>query len=384
MTITHTALHGPPAVDQLDDRWAWADNLRVTVIAGVIITHVATTYILDVDWYYEERTASPAAEAIVAAVILPVALFAMGALFYLAGVVAQRSITRHGPRRFVVGRLVRLGVPLVIFATVLGPLTSLIGARAEHELATRDSARFVVSEAGRADVGPMWFVAALLVFSVAYGAIAALRTHHHPRPSHAIVRTLLAAGALVVAGSFAMRLRWPFAEDTPLSLNLWEWPQMVVLFGLGITAAHRDWPAPLPSKIARQCRRVGLGGVAALPLLGVAIAAGNADAFLGGWHVEALALPVLEGAVSVGMTLTVVDWFRRRWNQHGTVARTLGRASFGAYLVHATVVVALSATVASVHAPAEAKFVGVAALGVVTSFALAAGLARIPGARHLI
>lgn len=43
------------------------DNLRVAVIVGVIVTHVATTYVLDIDWYYEDgpptrrpRPSSPA------------------------------------------------------------------------------------------------------------------------------------------------------------------------------------------------------------------------------------------------------------------------------------------------------------------------------------
>jgi hypothetical protein len=37
------------------------DNLRVAVIVGVIVTHVATAYVLDSDWHYEERTSHAAA-----------------------------------------------------------------------------------------------------------------------------------------------------------------------------------------------------------------------------------------------------------------------------------------------------------------------------------
>ena len=367
-----------------DVRWAWADNLRVAIIAGVIVTHVATTYILDIDWYYEARTASPLAEAIVAALILPTALFAMGALFFVAGVVAQRSIARHGPRRFVIGRLWRLGVPLAVFSFVLGPLTSLIGGRAEHEPATRHAAQFLWTEMRRADVGPMWFIAALLVFDIAFATVAVRRPKHRPQPRRKIGRTLLAAGVVVVVGSFVVRLRWPFAEDTPLSLNLWEWPQMAVLFSLGVISANREWPAPLPTGVVHGCRRAGLIALAGLPLLGVAIAIGDKEAFLGGWHAEAFAEPTLEAAISIGMAFTLIDWFRRRWNQRGTIARTLGRASFGAYFVHATVVVALSVALATTPAPAEIKFLIVAALGVVTSYTVAVALVTLPGVRRLL
>jgi hypothetical protein len=46
------------AASPATSRAGWMDNLRVAVIAGVIILHAATAYILDVDWYYQERTTS--------------------------------------------------------------------------------------------------------------------------------------------------------------------------------------------------------------------------------------------------------------------------------------------------------------------------------------
>jgi hypothetical protein len=39
-------------------RLAWVDNLKVAVIAGVIVVHAAMAYIIDADWYYQERTSS--------------------------------------------------------------------------------------------------------------------------------------------------------------------------------------------------------------------------------------------------------------------------------------------------------------------------------------
>ena len=45
-------------------RQAWADNIRVWIIIGVITTHVATAYLIERDWYYMERTAGAAAEMV--------------------------------------------------------------------------------------------------------------------------------------------------------------------------------------------------------------------------------------------------------------------------------------------------------------------------------
>ena len=66
-------------------RTAWLDNLRVVLIGGVITAHVATAYIVEVDWYFEERTTS---EALTTAVTFPVfmaAIFGLGPLFSMRG-----------------------------------------------------------------------------------------------------------------------------------------------------------------------------------------------------------------------------------------------------------------------------------------------------------
>jgi peptidoglycan/LPS O-acetylase OafA/YrhL len=65
-------------------------------------------------------------------------------------------------------------------------------------------------------------------------------------------------------------------------------------------------------------------------------------------------------------------------------ARSLGRASFAAYALHAPVVVLLSAILSSVAIVAELKFVVVAVLGVAVSFAVGRLLTRFgPVARLL-
>jgi len=345
------------------------DNLRVAVIAGVIITHVATAYVLDIDWYYEERTTNAVTQAVVGAIIFPAALFAMATLFLVAGVLSQRSLARKGPWPFVRDRLLRLGGPILAYLFVIGPLTSLVGQRAEGALSAEHAGSFLVSEMRRTDTGPMWFVAALLSFSVAYGAWrwarpassspgGPLRKHH-----------LFAAGAVIVVGSFAVRLAWPFAAETPLSLNLWEWPQMATMFAFGALATERAWLDPLPDWVRRACGRAGIAGVAGL-LFVVALvgAAGDQGPFLGGLHAQAVAEPIAEATIAVAMSLLLLGWFAHRCDNHGPLARSLGRASFAAYVLHPPVVVSLSAAFSSVGVVAEVKFAVVATLGVLASF----------------
>jgi hypothetical protein len=347
------------------------DNLRVVVIAGVIVEHVATAYVLDIDWYYEERSSNAVTEAIVGAAILPAALFAMAVLFLVAGLLSAQSLARKGPWLYVRDRLLRLGAPLVAFTFVVGPLTSLVGQRAEGDSSADDVGSFLIAKMQDADTGPMWFVTALLVFSIAYGSWrwarpAGLTASGPLRPGH-----LVAAAAAIVVGSFVVRLKWPFTADTPFDLNLWEWPQMATLFALGALAGERGWLDPIPDWLWRGCGRASIVGALGLLFVVAAVGlAGDDEPFLGGWHLQALAEPTAEATIAVAMSFCLVGWFARRWNYQGTLARSLGRASFAAYIIHPPVLVLLSVGLSSVTVAAEVKLVAVSVLGVATSFML--------------
>jgi surface polysaccharide O-acyltransferase-like enzyme len=369
VTVIDVSLR-PAQVSPRAMRQAWIDNLRVTVIAGVILMHVASAYVLDIDWYYEERTTSAATEIGVAATILPAALFAMGILFLVAGLLTQRSLAAKGARVFLRARLLRLAVPLVLYTLLIGPLTSVIGARAEGDPAADDIGSLFIAEVRQLDTGPLWFVAALLTFSLAYTAWRQFRPAPplpgSLRPSH-----LIAAGTVIVIGSFFVRLVWPLTSDSPFNLNLWEWPQMAMLFALGTMAGARGWLEPVPAWIRRTCARAAIVGLTGLlTLVGAVSLTGDPDAFTGGWNLQAIAAPAVEATIAIAMSLWTFAWFARHGNHDGPLARSLGRASFAAYIFHAPVIVLLSAALSSIAIVAELKFIAVAASGVATSFTL--------------
>ena len=84
MTPTATA-RGSAVSDGARRHEPWIDNLRVAVIVGVIGSHVSVIYALDIGWWYEERTASEIASAVLAGVFAPGLLFGMGLMFFIAG-----------------------------------------------------------------------------------------------------------------------------------------------------------------------------------------------------------------------------------------------------------------------------------------------------------
>jgi glucan biosynthesis protein C len=351
-------------------RRAWVDNLRVAVIVGVIAAHVSTAYILDIDWYYEERTARAASEAAFTAIFGTGLLFGMGLLFLVAGLYTPPSLARKGPRSFALGRVMRLGLPLVVFVLVFDPLTDFIGYRGmgggDGFIAYLDRWR-----RQDADVSVMWFVAALLAFSLAYAAWRSVQPAGPGRGGRLGAVRLLSFGAFIAVGSFLVRLVWPFASNSVFGLNFWEFPQMIALFVLGVLAAERGWLEDgLSDQFWRNCGLAAVVGAVMLLVLGTIGLEGDDNPLLGGAHPQALALPVVEAVLAIAMSLWTLEWFRRRWHHDGPFLRGLGRSSFAAYIVHPPVVVLLSVALSSLAAAVEIKFFSVFVLGAAASFAL--------------
>jgi fucose 4-O-acetylase-like acetyltransferase len=110
----------------------------------------------------------------------------MGFLFLLAGYFTPGSLERKGYARFLSDRFLRLGVPLLVFGLILGPLTVAMVTAAEGKgfwstLVWLWNHRLFIN-------GPLWFNQALMMFSLAYCACRAwfgatlTSTRRAPRP----------------------------------------------------------------------------------------------------------------------------------------------------------------------------------------------------------
>ena len=365
-------------------RQAWMDNLRVAVIAGVIVTHVAATYAVPMPWYYEERTAGDVTVTLVSALLGPPVLFAMALLFLVAGMLSPRSLQRRGPRRFIVERLVRLGVPLALTVALIVPATALVGELAEGAVAPQDAGAFFAARVATADTGVMWFAAVLLLFSIAYAALRSLRPSRPQLVSRIRGWHLVGLAAAIALGSFVVRLQWPALSATAFHLNLWDWPAMAGLFTLGIVAGERHWLQPVPDRMRRRCGWIALGSfIAALVFFAAVVVTGD-DLLLGGANAQALILPAIEGSLAVSASVWFAGWFQRRWLREGAFARALSRGSYGAYVLHPAVIVLLAISVRWLEVPVELKLVAVGALGIAVSFAVAWALTRIAVLRRIL
>ena len=89
------------------DRLAYLDNLKVLMVAGVIVGHAIAGY-AGMNWTYAdvaEGEMGNVSQALFGVLILPFAVFVMALFFLVAGLLTPGSLDRKGPGRFARDRL---------------------------------------------------------------------------------------------------------------------------------------------------------------------------------------------------------------------------------------------------------------------------------------
>src|ERR1700750_243946 len=77
------------------------DNLRTILVAWVIGGHALLGYSAAGGWAYDEVhqvTLAPCTQLVLVAIIGPSGLFVIGLFFFIAGLLTERSVARHGAR----------------------------------------------------------------------------------------------------------------------------------------------------------------------------------------------------------------------------------------------------------------------------------------------
>jgi len=118
--------HTPPPSKKLSELLYFVDNLRTYIIVLVVLHHLAIVYGTGYIFYYVEPAYNDALAYIVLAIFTAInQAYFMGLLFLISGHFSPGSLDRKGPKLFVRDRLIRLGIPLVVFYFVLNPIASL-------------------------------------------------------------------------------------------------------------------------------------------------------------------------------------------------------------------------------------------------------------------
>ena len=244
-------------------------------MVGVIVGHVLITYGDIGTWSYREPSANDAFLIPAAMVVSLGSLFAMGVFFLIAGLLSPRALERKGTAGFLRDRTLRLGLPLLVFMLLAYPLVKWVGAKG-----TGSIEECLRSQLCDLDPGPLWFVIVLLLFSFGHAGWRSVRKPTQTRRPFT-AWYLVGLAVLISATTFITRLWLPIDSHQPLEAHVWQWPQCLGMFVLGIACGENGWLQPVTDRLRRNAGFAALIGVAAV-IGAFAVSRDSIDPFAGG------------------------------------------------------------------------------------------------------
>lgn len=381
------------SITQPSRRLLFIDNLRWTMIVLVISMHAADTYSPLGNWYFVNRTPLSAPVLLTfAAWQMFLQSFFMGLLFFIAGFFVPPSFDRKGPRKFLRDRAFRLGLPVLFYMFVLGPITEYFVAHswsAPHSSFAREWWRHIIDLEFLSENGPLWFCLALLIFAAVYvlvraGRSSTMQTRSSAPPgTERLILFCLAMAAL----TFLVRLAMPPGRSF-LNMQLGDFPQYVLLFAAGIYASRGGWLLKLPFAAGMRWLTLALTvGVAAWLTIVVTGGAlhGNTKAYSGGWYWQSAAINTWEAFTGVGLCFGLLVLYREKCNFQGRVASFVSENAFSVYVFHPPVVIFFARILYGVSWYPLVKFVILTCTSTAATFALSAWVfRRIPLLRSIL
>ncbi|PKO16580.1 MAG: hypothetical protein CVU39_07095 [Chloroflexi bacterium HGW-Chloroflexi-10] len=376
-------------------RLAYIDILRTILIILVILVHAAVTYGAIGSWTYEDPVQDEIAAISLSFFVIACQSFFMGLYFFFAGFFTPGAYDRKGLGRFWKERLLRLGIPMVLYTWFLSKIPNYLDAVANQGMTLSFGQFFVRTFWSDADEGPTWFLFALLIFSAGYtlwrlatrNAGLKQRLSKVPVPS---TRVLLLASLLMAILTFAVSQVWPLGKMTDIfeifSLQLQFFPTYIILFTAGAVAYRSNWLANLPDKSLRfwtWCSAVLLITLPTLFFLGGATD-GYLDAFMGGLNWRCVSFSLWLGLACIAFSMTLTLWVRKRVGSNSRLAAFTGPNNFAVYLIHPLILVPITISLSYLAIPSLAKFGLASVPSVILCFSIAEVLRRIPGVKEIL
>ena len=365
----------------------YIDRLRVVLTVLVILHHSFITYGAPGGWYYAQKTTKVGALIPMTMFVAINQAFFMGFFFFLSACFISPSYNRKGASQFLIDRLKRLGIPLVFYSFILSPVLSYLvyywgyGHHITYP-------QYLGGFDGWIDFGVLWFVAALLLFTLVYLTVRYLFKTDPAKAIAALSASTIVLFAFIIGVvSFLVRIIFPVGWVLkPVGFQLGHFTQYITLFILGLVAYKSNWLNVITIRTGTRLSVLVIVLVLFFPVFYIIKLKTDMqlDWYSGGWHWQSLLYAVWEQVIGFSIIATLLTFGRQLWNKPSGSWAKLSRNTFTVYIFHPLILISLSLAVRNWAVDPSVKLLVVAPLAVAGSFLLASVITKIPGVKSVI
>jgi len=366
----------------------YIDRLRVFLITLVIFHHSAIAFGAMGGWYYVTPNATTGAVQFILSLFLATnQAFFMSLFFFVSALLMPDSFDRKGFGTFMKDRLVRLGIPLMVYTLLIHP--TLKFAVSVHQGGMSEPwLDFVwITDAEYPGPGPMWFALTLLIFETVYAfyRLFSKRTVDAKPvdglPSRQDFILFIAVTGLL---AFGIRFFYPLGKNF-FGLQFGYFVLYIAMYALGIVACQRNW---LERFTLREARPWFVTSLLAIVVFGIVAAwskaHGSINDFSGGMNFLAFIYAMWEPVICVGFCFFLLMFFKKHLDRTGRLVSVLSADSYTVYIFHPLIVVGFTILSEHVAISPLARLALVLVSGIPACFFAAHLIRGIPGVKRVL
>lgn len=367
----------------------YIDNLRILLTCLVVLHHLAITYGGPGLWYYNEGNSNLISSILLALFVATNQAFFMGMFFMISAYFLDKSWNRKSKRTLINDKLKRLGIPLVFYALIISPIIIFLIRRFD-EGKIISIIEFFKTE-NWLTFGPLWFVAALLIFTGIAIFLKAESSSKKKTNSYAQIpnssKILLFAIAIGII-SFVVRILFPVGWSLkPFGFQLAHFPQYIALFYIGIIASKNDWFEQLNYQQGLNWMKlVSIFVFVLFPLVfyfGGAVENG-AEPFMGGLGWQSFVFCIWEQIVGIGIIVGLIGIFKEKYNDQSKRLESASASAYTVYIIHALILVSASLLIKNLEVGSTIKFLILAPIVLLVCFTVSNAIRKLPYFRQIL
>jgi hypothetical protein len=237
----------------------------------------------------------------------------------------------------------------------------------------------------------MWFVEALLIFTLVYVAVQYFKKPESVEREKIkfpgirnIILLAIGLGILTFIVRIWLPVGWAF---NPLNLQFPHFVQYIALFTIGIFAYRNDWFQQVTYKQGlRWFWFAQIMIFIVFPLLFIVGGAAERgpDHFMGGFTWQALSYAIWEQVNGFALIIGLTGIFMQKVNGQNKVAKSMSASAYTAYIIHTPLLVLMTLLLTDLKLYPWLKFIVVAPLALIVIFVIADLIRRLPLAKKIL